>query len=319
VQWILMWSFYSLASLAIKSTIWTSAVSGVFDKGRGMAIGIALSGSAVAMTITPLLANYLINNFGWRNAFAWIGLGWGGITLVLCYFFLYDAHDLRRRPVEGGKQAMAAQVDLPGLTLAQAWRCNALWRIGLSTFVMMFITIALNVHQYAILTDHGVNRTTAASYAGLAGLFGIIGKLVTGWLLDRYRVNWVGGITLGSTAIAFGLLLMPQLSTAMIVTAMVMNGYAAGTKLQIAGLLTSRYGGLKNFGKIFGVMATLIAAGSGLGPLVAGKVFDSYGSYDPFLYLGVAGSLFGGLVIAGMARQPVWEDAPAAGPAELIN
>ena len=311
VQWIIMWSLYSLACLAIKSTVWTTAVSGVFDKGRGLAIGVALSGSAISMTITPPLANYLINNFGWRHAFAWIGLGWGGLTLLLCLFFLFDAHDIRRRPKVEGQASLVDIADLPGLTIAQAWRCNALWRIGIATFVMMFITIALNVHQYSILTVSGVSRTTAANYAALAGFFGILGKLITGWLLDRYRVNWVGGITLGSTAIAFAALLMPHPSTAVIVAAMLMNGYAAGTKLQIAGLLTSRYGGIRNFGKIFGMMATLIAAGSGLGPWAAGKIFDSYGSYQPFLWIGVAGSLIGGLIIAGMSRQPEWDEPSA--------
>ncbi len=314
--WITMWSFYALASLSIKSTVWTAAVSGVFDKGRGLAIGVALSGSAVAQTITPVLANFLINEFGWRSAFMWIGLGWGGFTLILCYFFLYDAHDLKLRPMAQSIDGKPAETSLPGLTVPEAWRSTALWRIGISTFLMMVITIALNVHQFPILTESGVDRTSAAYFAAMAGICGIVGKLITGWLLDRYRVNWVGGVTLASTAVAFAILLMPSPSTPMIVTAMMINGYSAGTKLQIAGLMTSRYGGLKNFGKIFGMMATLIAAGAGLGPLVAGGIHDIYGSYAPFLYFGIAGSLFCGLLIFGIGVQPDFDKAkPVPAPA----
>jgi predicted MFS family arabinose efflux permease len=309
-QWIIMWSFYALASLAIKSTIWTSAVSGVFDKARGLAIGAALSGTAVAMTIAPPLCNYLISNFGWRNAFAWIGMGWGGLTLLLCFFFLYDVHDLKLRPLKASLDGQAAETSLPGLSVVEAWRSAALWRIGISTFFMMVITIALNIHQYPIMTEAGVDRTSAAWYASLAGFSGIVGKLATGWLLDRYRPNWIGGVTLALTSGAFILLMMPNLTTPMIVTAMVVNGYAAGTKLQIAGLLTSRYGGLKNFGKIFGMMATMIAAGSGLGPMFASAIYDSYGSYLPFLWVGVTASLVCGLLIFGLPVAPDFDEKP---------
>lgn len=314
-QWIVMWTVYAFAALAIKSTVWTAAVTGVFDNGRGFAIGVALSGTAVAQTIAPPLTNFLINEFGWRHAFAWIGLGWGGLALVLCFFFLFDAHDLKRRVVKSASDVREALSHLPGLTIAEAWRSMSLWRIAISTFIMMVVTIALNVHQYPILTESGVDRTSAAYFASLAGIAGIVGKLATGWLLDRYSVNWVGGITLGVTAIAFGILMLPSLSTTMIVAAMIINGYAAGTKLQIAGLLTSRYGGVRNFGTIFGMMATLIAAGSGLGPLVAGAIHDFYGDYRPFLLFGAIASVFCGVLIVGMAPQPKWEtDTPAPAP-----
>jgi predicted MFS family arabinose efflux permease len=305
-QWIVMWSVYALVALAIKSTIWTAAVTGVFDKGRGLAIGVALSGTAVALTISPLLTNYLIDTFGWRQAFAWIGLGWGGVALVLCYFFLFDAHDHKAARAKAGD---APGPQLPGLTIAQAWRTPALWRIGISIFIMMTLTIALNIHQYPIMTEAGVDRTSAAYFASLAGIAGIIGKLVTGWLLDRYRVNWVGGLTLAATALAFAALLAPP-STPLIVAAMLINGYAAGTKLQITGLLTSRYGGTRNFGAIFGMMATLIAAGAGLGPVAAGALHDNFGNYDVFLIFGIVGSLFCGALIFGMSKEPKWETPP---------
>ncbi len=182
----------------------------------------------------------------------------------------------------------------------------ALWRIAISTFVIMVVTIALVVHQIPILMEIGVDRTTAANYAGMAGLAGIAGKLVTGWLLDRYPARWVGGLTLAATAMTFILLLVPGRSMPIILAAMLINGYAAGTKLQIAGYLTSAYGGMKHFGAIFGTKASLIAAGSGLGPLVAGFVYDTYGNYDPYLWFGIVGTLISALLIFGLPGYPEW-------------
>jgi predicted MFS family arabinose efflux permease len=312
-MWFLIWTVYAAAALATKSTVWTAGVASAFDAGRGLALGLTLSGSAVAQAITPPLAHYLIEAFGWRLAFVWLGLGWGGLAVLICVFLLYDGYDASRqaRAANPGDNPAAGESksllhDAPGLSLAEAWRSVALWRIAISTFVIMVVTIALVVHQIPILVEIGVDRASAAYYAGMAGLAGVAGKLVTGWLLDRYTARWVGGLTLAATALTFILLLLPDRSMPIIFTAMFINGYAAGTKLQIAGYLTSAYGGMKHFGAIFGTMASLIAAGSGLGPLVGGFVYDVYGTYDPYLWFGIVGTLVSAFLIFGLPDYPAW-------------
>jgi predicted MFS family arabinose efflux permease len=77
----------------------------------------------------------------------------------------------------------------------------------------------------------------------LSGVPGIIGNLVTGILIDRFRARWAGGITLASTAIAYPLLVEPLATPTLIVIGMMISGYAAGTKLQLCSHLTSRYAG----------------------------------------------------------------------------
>ncbi|MDE2595645.1 MAG: MFS transporter [Sphingomonadales bacterium] len=304
-QWTALWLIYGVISVSVKSTVWTTAVAGVFDRGRGLALGITLSGTAFAQMVTPPLANWLIATQGWRMAYVWLGLGWGGLALLLCWLFLFDAHDRGKARVEQGGKAHDSTL-LPGLTLAQALRDTALWRIGISTFIMMVLTIGLMVHVFQILREAGVSRENAAWLSSLSGFFGIVGKLVTGWLLDRFRPNWVGGLTLGATALAFAFLMDGIRSPWIIACAMIVNGYSAGTKIQIAGYLTTRYGGLKYFGTIFGVMAAAIAAGSGLGPVFAGKIYDSAGGYGPFLLIGTIGSAFCGLLILSLPKYPVW-------------
>ena len=138
---------------------------------------------------------------------------------------------------------------------------------------------------------------------------GILGKIVTGALLDRYKPNWVGGVTLSSAALAFVLLLEDIRTPSLIVVAMVINGYASGTKLQICGYLTTRYAGLKNFGLIFGIMASVISLSSGLGPLLGGISYDAYGNYNAFLVIGMVGSLISGYLIFGLGAYPHWQSS----------
>ena len=138
VQWLGLWAFYALISILVKTTIWTTPVSARFQAGRGLALALTLSGTAAAQAISPPLCNWLIEQVGWRQAYVWTGLGWGGVTLLLCWLFLFDARD-RRQP----GPAVAASADRPGLSIAQAWRSRALWSIAVSTFVMMLLSLGL--------------------------------------------------------------------------------------------------------------------------------------------------------------------------------
>jgi predicted MFS family arabinose efflux permease len=195
---------------------------------------------------------------------------------------------------------------LPGLSIQEALRSTALWRIGLSTFIVMLLTIGLQIHQIPILIGSGVSPTDAAWLASLAGAAAIGGKLVSGVLLDRFQANWVGGLTLAAAAFAFLFLIDSVQSAPLIVVAMVVNGYAAGSKLQITSYMTSRYAGLRHFGVIYGAVISLVTFGSGLGPLVAGGLFDAAGSYTIFLVAGAIGCVFCGFIIFSLPKYPTW-------------
>lgn len=315
-QWLLLWTFYGVASLLIKATVWTAATSNVFSAGRGLALGLVMCGSALTQTIAPVLAERLIAAFGWRQAYVWIALAWGGPVLLLVLVGMFEPKDrARKNPTRAADKPSAT--DAGGLGFGEAFRNVPLIRIAISTVLFMFLTVGALIHQVPILTEAGVSRSHAALLASLGGIAGIFGKLVTGWASDRADGGTVGAFTLGSTAIAFALLLEPFRSPATIVIAMIIIGYGSGTKLQITAYLTSRYGGLRNFGKIFGVMSSLIAVGGGLGPIVAGAIYDHFGSYSPLLIVGIPGSLLCGLLIFRLGPYPRWADAappPAAAP-----
>jgi predicted MFS family arabinose efflux permease len=230
-MWVALWLFFGIASACIKSTVWTVAVLGVFTRSKGLALALVMSGTALSQVIVPPLGNWLIAGHGWRAAYVWLGLGWGVPTFLLALFFFFDLHDIAVR--QRAKQAaQAAAVDLPGLTVAEASRDWALWRVGISNFVVMVLTQGLAAHLIPILTDAGVSRTEAALLSSLGGIAGIFGKLISGVLLDRFRPNWIGGVTLAAAAITFLFLMDGLRSPALIVVALMVNGYAAGTKLR---------------------------------------------------------------------------------------
>ncbi|MEZ5743670.1 MAG: MFS transporter [Sphingomonadaceae bacterium] len=321
ILWYGIWIFYALAALFVNTPNWTMAIAGLFTRAQGMALAITLAGATAAHATIPVLSVFLIDALGWRMAFVALGAGFGGLAFVVCYFLFHGAQDRTRlaqrgKPGEADAPAQpAATGEQPGLTLAEAWRSRALWQIGISILIIMLLTIGFLVHQIEILIETGVSREMAAGLAGLAGAMGIVGKLVTGFLIDRYPGNWVGGLTMSTAAIAFALLLRDSPTTAIIVMAMLVNGYTAGAKLHIASYLTVQYAGLRNFGKIYGVISSLVSVGSGIGPIVAGMIYDATGSYSTFLLAGAAALAFSSLLLLTLPRYPAWSAHGRSEPA----
>ena len=307
-HWYLLWGVFTLIGLSIKSTVWSMAVAGAFNAARGAALGVTMCGAAVAQIVTPPLAYALIEAFGWRAAFAWLGFGWGGVALTLCFFFLVDT-----RPKQSATTEKSARPsNLRGLSFREAIVSPPLIRIAIAAFLTMFLGVAAVVHQVPILTAAGMARGDAAYMASLAGFAGIAGKLMTGWITDRFDAGWVSSVTLAASAIGFLLLLTPSATPFVIVPAMLIIGYSTGAKLQICTYLTSRYAGMKNFGSIYGVMSSMIALASGMGPMVAGYVYDETGGYVLFLWAGAIGSLVAGLMVFKLGPFPDWGDIAQA-------
>ena len=311
-QWLVLWAGYAILSVGVNSTVWAAAISGVFTAGRGLALGVTLSGAALAQVFAPPLAQWLIDGYGWRMAFVGLGVGWGAPALLLCLFFLFDAHD-RQRSRQRDKKGPTLRPSLPGLSIGAACRNLALLRIGAATLIMMILTIAVIVHQVPLLTELGVSRQTAALLAGLTGAAGLVGKLVTGYLMDRMHAGLVSSLTMGVAALAFLMLLEPSRSLPLVVLSMVILGYSSGSKFQICAYQTSRYAGMRNFGKIFGVMSCLVALGAGLGPFVAGLIYDLFGSYRPLVLVGIPASLISGLLLFRLGPYPEWRAETVSG------
>lgn len=303
-QWIAIWTFYGFVSLGVKMTVWTAAISSAFTAARGLALGVALAGATFGQAAVPPIAQWLIDTHGWRSAYVWLGIGWATPCFLLALFGMIDT----RRARGGSTPANPAPVnDVGGITLREALRSVPLLRIGASTLLTMFIGTAILIHQIPILTAGGVSRANAAWLASLAAGAGVVGQLATGWMSDRWNASLIGAISLSAPAIAYVLLFQSVQMPLTNVLAMVIIGYTLGAKLQVCAYLTAHFAGMRHYGKIFGVMASIVAIGGGIGATSAGAIYDAFGSYDPLLGFGIASSLVCGALLLGLDRYPGWQ------------
>jgi MFS family permease len=313
IQWVLIWIAYTLAALMTRTLVWSSAISRGFTKGRGLALAVLLCGTAIASALGPTAARLLIEEWGWRGGYIGLGLGWGGVALLATVLFFHDpGAPIGAEP--GRPHPVAAE--LPGgLTLGEALRNPRMWRIAFAIFVQSVMGTAIMVHIVPMLTHDGLTAAQATTVAALLGIASITGKLVTGWLIDRISGSLLPVIAFGGPGIAYALLLQSSGSPWLLSAAVFLLGYCSGAGLQLAVYLTTRYAGLRSFGAIFGVISSMMAGAAGIGPVVAGQIFDITGSYALLLTAGIPVAAFAALLVFGLGPYPVF--APTAAEPQL--
>lgn len=315
-QWFILWLIFSLCSITVKSTVWSAGTSSVFTASRGLALAAVLSGSALGQVFAPLIANALIQNQGWAAAYFWIGIGWAGLGAILVALFFHDAYALRRRlnaatPAGGGR--------LPGLTIREACRDSRVIRIAVANLLMAFVGSGATVHLVPLITESGVTRDHAVEIAATAGIAGIVGKFLAGWLLDRVQGSLVPFSSFAIGAVGYFLLTNVLHSPMGLMLGTMCLGLAAGAGLQVSTYLISRYAGLRNFGVIFGTIASSMMLGTSFGPLLAGRIHDVTGSYAALLWTAIPVMLVCSLLFIGLGPYPKFtrpeEDAVTGQPA----
>lgn len=302
--WWAQWALLALFSLGVHTVIWTSAIAGRFVHARGLALGLTLCGTSITQIVVPPLANFLIDTFGWRQAYLYLGVGWGAVVLTLVFFFFHDAISLSKR-----RSPNAVPIERPvaaGLTLGEALRSLLIWRIAVTELLVSTINISLIVHMVPILLSLGLEKGRAASVAGMVGLFAIGGKLATGWLLDRVHGSAVPCLSMLVPATASLLFFASANSGVFVLPAAAIFGYGVGAYFQIVTYLATRYAGLAHFGKIFGVMSGLMVVGTGAGPLLAGLSFDRTGDYQLWLFVVIGLSLASAALVFRLGPYPDW-------------
>ncbi|MBW8785591.1 MAG: MFS transporter [Novosphingobium sp.] len=306
-QWYGLWLVLALVGLGVKSTVWSVAVSGAFTASRGMALAIMLCGSALAQFFAPLVGNWLIHDYGWRQAYHLIGVGWGGLALVLTALFFFDAG---RGRAKAAAQPTAALASLPGLTFRQSMRDPVILRIFAANLFSSLVGSGVTFHLKPIVVETGLTSTGAAEIAALAGIGGIVGKLLTGWLLDRVQGNAVPFFSYALTAVAYLLLLDTFHSHAAVAIGVLIIGYTSGAGLGLTAYLISRYAGMKAYGAVFGALGSMLMLGTVVGPPLAGKAHDLTGSYAALLIGAIPVVLGSALLMIGLGSYPEFPAAP---------
>lgn len=269
-QFYLSYLLLGIVGNATAQLAYSRAVSTWFVARRGLAFALTLTGTGVGSILLPLFAQYVIQTYGWRAAY----LGLGAIALIVA--FPLTALFVREKPSEPRAHDHPSST---GMSVGQAMRGRVFWTLMPAILLYALSANGAIAHLSAILTGYGVAAQSAAIALSVLGASSILGRLVTGHLLDRYfapRVS-MGMLLLCCASL---ILLAHAHSAAAGITAASLLGFGLGSEADVAPYLIARYCGLKNFSTLYGLSWTFYAFGAAIGPVIAGRAFDHAGGYQ---------------------------------------
>jgi MFS family permease len=249
---------------------YSRTVSTWFSSKRGLAFALMLTGGGVGSILLPILAHHMIAHYGWRSAYLALG-----VTALVVGFPL-TAVFVREQPSAGdGRYHHAA-----GMSFGQAMRSRVIWILFASILLYAFSANGAIAHLSAILVGYGAGSGAAA--LSVMGAAGIAGRLVTGYLLDRFFAPRVSFFLLLMVCGALVMLAHAHTAAWGIVSAAIL-GFGMGSEIDVTPYLLARYCGLKSLSMLYGCSWTAYAVGAAFGPVLVGKAFDAWGGYAPGL------------------------------------
>lgn len=294
-----LYLFYGLIAgigLSAIDVIALSTTARWFVKNRGVVTGIVKVGTGAGQLTVPLLASFLILAYGWRSAFLIIGLS-GMILLILTSRLLRrDPSELRSAQVKSASMPENIGSDKSGLSFAAAIRTLQFWILCLVNFTVVYCLIIILVHIVPFARDMGVSPTKSAGVLSTIGGVSMLGRFATGFFIDRFNSR-------KAIIVCFFILISTLLWLQIADELWMLYLFAACYGLAHGGFFTSispivaEYFGLNAHGILFGIVVFSGCFGGSVGPVLAGYIFDTTGSYSPAFWLSTVVALVGLILI----------------------
>jgi MFS family permease len=290
-QWQLFLSYGIVAALGMSTAYIPCNMTVVrwFRRKRGLAAGLASSGSSCGILTMPLVVFALISITDWRTAMLWCGAGLCLLTIIAASFFVTDpaavgltvdgdAHDSDAGARSRLPGAVAVPPGAPGWTLAAARGSVSLWLFVLGFAVALLTMTVPFVHLPGFAADLGLPELTGAGSVSMIGLFALLGGVSLGALADRIGHRRAMLVGLGAQVVAYAALYFAD-GIGLLMGGAAMFGVFYGSFVALFPALVADLYGLHHAGAIGG----FIVGGGGLlgawGPAAAGYLRDADGDF----------------------------------------
>lgn len=288
-----------------------------FVRRRGRATGIATGGLNVGVAVfTPLIV-FLIDQYGWRSA--WLYLGLLPMVLVIPPALLW----LRRQPEDMGllpdgdsapstsssqsgsdQQDAEERTDEVSWTVQDAFRSRTLWLLFVTELVYGTAQGSVIIHRTPFIIDLGFSSATAGVSLVIHSFAALSGKLIWGYLADRVEIRLLLVLVLMGSAAALSALFFVSSPVMLYLGFALPYGLTAGSLTVLGPLIWARYFGRRHLGSIQGFMGPIGLLPGLLGPMFAAFVYDATGSYEFAFACFVALFAIGALMM-WWVRRPV--------------
>ena len=289
-----LWGLLAVLAAGSLPVTWTRVANNWFDKGRGLAIGLTMSGTGIAALFGPAVTAWLIGLFGWRGAYFGLGLLFLVISLpvVLAFF-----HDRQASDQQGSTMTV-------GVSLRDAMCGYQFWVFGMTLLCLTLAISGVIPNYVPMLTDSGFSLKEAAGYASLIGLSVLVGRFVAGYLIDFIWAPIMASLICLLPVVSILVLSSGEITPQMAIAAAIAIGLAGGAELDLMAYMTSRYFGMRHYGSVYGGIYCFFALSAAVGAPLYGWTFDRFGTYSPIMTLTLALLLIVSVAQWTMGRYP---------------
>lgn len=289
-----LYLFYGILVGAGMSTAWApvmATASKWFAKNQGLALGIIAAGVGIGTMIMSPVATRFISMIGWRSSYFIMGfIAW--VIIISASMFLAKDPGTKGLLAYGAVTATVESnrnIEMPGIPLPQALRTRTLWLL-FSMYLLCNICIQMvmaHVIRYAI--DVGISSVIAATILSFIGGFSVVGRIAIGSLSDR--VGRRKAFIMCTIVLLIAVLCLIQARDVWIFYLLgAIFGLFYGGFAPLFPALTGELLGIRHLGANFGMVLLGAAVGGTIGPILAGHIFDTTGSYL-FAFASAAGCM----------------------------
>jgi MFS family permease len=275
----LMWVIIPILAVGLWPLAYLKAVSTWFERRLGLAIGIANAGIGIGSALVPVIAGSLIAMYGWRSGYLGLAVIALVVTWPIAWLFLREQHAI------GDRKPGAASTAPPvfGITFKEATRTRTFWLLAGAYFLLGVINTALITQQIPMLIDSGLTPQAAAFVQSVFGIAMMVGRLGTGYVIDRIfapRVMIVVALGAAAACAMYGV----GVSGGMVYVSACLIGLVVGAEFDVLAFMIKRYFGIVAYGKLYGVIFAVFQFGAGIGAAALPMSRGYFGSYTPGLY-----------------------------------
>jgi MFS family permease len=295
---------YLLAAVGMSSAYvpCNATVARWFETRRGLAVGLGLSGASAGTFVGPPLVALLIAEVGWRRAYVLLGTGLALSLGLLAGLFVRDPRDRGLAPYGAAQRSPSTPPAPEGWPVRRIVR-HPSFALLVAVYTTTWIPVFMPpVHLVPLARDLGLSPVVGATALSALGAGSLLGRLGMGAVSDAIGRQPALVISLALQTLSFAGLAGAAGAVSLFGAAGAF-GFAYGAVSALMPAVVTDFYGPAHAGSLVGLIFGLAGPAGGLGPVLAGWLFDTTGSYGAAFGLGAGLNLLA-LVLALLARPP---------------
>ncbi|MDE8650194.1 MFS transporter [Novosphingobium album (ex Liu et al. 2023)] len=278
--WVYITIFFiqSVLCVTTTATVYSRLVVQYVERSRGLALAIAVSGSAITGAIGAPILNAYVEANGWREAYQALAIF--SVIASVITFLLIPAE---RQKTQAPRAKRRARDDYPLIL-----RSKAFWILLAVMLLCNLPATIMLVQLKLLLMANGVGGKDTAVMLSALSVGMLAGRFVAGLALDRFRADIVSFVSLGLPSVGLFLIASSLDAPAVLTFAVFCLGFSFGAEGDIVGFLVARHFGVAIYSSVMGLLTFAISFSTASGAALLSFTMARTGGYE--LYLVIVGT-----------------------------